>query len=165
MRAFTSLPSCKDELRESVLVGRREAARVTATSRSLDRVSRGSCWWGRMRPAWWSAAAADGASARAEQATVLSGEVLADINQVREAHGLVLHKASAPLAAAATAHSTEMGEDGDFAHPSMPPNFAHTSDGCRARVYQIEPGCATLRVALDSSDLRDRFGSEHRTPR
>src|SRR5579884_1595038 len=45
--------------------------------------------------------------------------VLAQLNQIRQAHGLVPLTLNAQLTAAATAHTSEMLSDGYFAHTSF----------------------------------------------
>ena len=65
--------------------------------------------------------AADGAFARAGSAIVLTSlesSVLADLNAVRAAHGLVPLRLSPSLTAAASSHCRQMVADGFFAHDS-----------------------------------------------
>jgi len=49
----------------------------------------------------------------------LESSVLARLNLIREAHGLVPLRLSVPLTEAASQHSLEMGSDGYFAHSSF----------------------------------------------
>jgi uncharacterized protein YkwD len=65
------------------------------------------------------AAVAGRSAARQQSIQALGVGVLAQLNAIRTAHGLVPLKLNASLSAAASRHSDEMGADGYFAHNSF----------------------------------------------
>jgi uncharacterized protein YkwD len=66
-----------------------------------------------------AAAPAQERTAGITRVTQLEGDVLAQLNSVRRANGLVPLKLSATLSKAANEHSLQMGQDGYFAHESF----------------------------------------------
>lgn len=71
-----------------------------------------------LAPGAVAASAAGKPATRLAAANALEGAILAELNAVRRAHGLVQLRTSAPLTAAADAHSRAMGVHGFFRHES-----------------------------------------------
>ena len=59
------------------------------------------------------------ARAQVKVVTPLNGQILRELNRVRQAHGLAPLEHSSMLAAAAAGHSRSMAEEGYFAHRSV----------------------------------------------
>ena len=83
-----------------------------------------------------AAALLAGPAVAATRLSALESGLLAQINEVRRAHGLAPLALSSSLTAAARQHSSEMGRDGYFAHES----FDHSAFWKRVQRYYAARG-------------------------